>query len=170
MARRVFFSFHYQRDIWRAAAVRNTWLTKKAGRESAGFWDAANWESVKRGGDTAIKRWIEEQLNGTSTTVVLIGSQTASRKYVLHEIRRSAALGKGLLGVRIHNKKDQGGLTDVLGNNPFDSLHVAGSFGLREALSTHVSTYDYVLNSGYENLGSWIESAAASAVRRTVLD
>lgn len=28
MARRVFFSFHYERDIWRANQVRNRWITK----------------------------------------------------------------------------------------------------------------------------------------------
>ncbi len=39
MARRVFFSFHYERDVWRAGQVRNSWVTKD--REEAGFWDAA---------------------------------------------------------------------------------------------------------------------------------
>jgi len=38
MARRVFFSFHYGRDIWRANVVRNSWLLK-GDREDAGFWD-----------------------------------------------------------------------------------------------------------------------------------
>jgi len=38
MARRVFFSFHYERDNWRAGQARNSWVTKD--RESAGFWDA----------------------------------------------------------------------------------------------------------------------------------
>jgi len=28
MARKVFFSFHYERDIWRASIVRNSWVTK----------------------------------------------------------------------------------------------------------------------------------------------
>ena len=75
MARHDFFSFHYQRDIMRVSQVRNSWVTKNNGT-TAGFWDAANWESVKRGGDAAIKRWIEEQLDGTSVTVVLIGAET----------------------------------------------------------------------------------------------
>lgn len=43
MARRVFFSFHYERDAWRAAQVRNSWVTKPD-REAAGFWDAVAWE------------------------------------------------------------------------------------------------------------------------------
>ena len=61
MIRRVFFSFHYERDIWRVSQIRNSWVTKPD-REAAGFWDAAKWEEVKRGGDAAIKKWINEQL------------------------------------------------------------------------------------------------------------
>src|SRR5438309_1609781 len=73
VARRVFFSFHYQRDIVRASQVRNSWVTQD--RQTAGFLDAAAWEKVKRGGDAAIEAWIEDQLNGTSVTVVLIGAE-----------------------------------------------------------------------------------------------
>lgn len=40
MARRVFFSFHYDRDIVRVSQVRNSWVTRD--REAAGFWDAAS--------------------------------------------------------------------------------------------------------------------------------
>jgi len=50
MARRVFFSFHYERDVWRAGQVRNCWVTKD--REEAGFWDAASWEEVKKKGQS----------------------------------------------------------------------------------------------------------------------
>jgi hypothetical protein len=50
MPRRVFFSFHYERDLWRAGQVRNSWVTKPD-REAAGFWDAAAWEEVKKKGE-----------------------------------------------------------------------------------------------------------------------
>lgn len=85
MARRVFFSFHYERDIWRASQIRNSWVTKPD-RKTAGFWDAASWEEVKKKGEDAILRWIDNQLNGTSVTVVLIGAETSERKYVGYEI------------------------------------------------------------------------------------
>src|ERR1017187_8146827 len=85
MARRAFFSFHYERDAWRAGQVRNSWVTKD--RESAGFWDAAAWEEVKKKGNPAIEKWIDDQLKGTSVTVVLIGAQTSTREYVGYEIK-----------------------------------------------------------------------------------
>jgi hypothetical protein len=88
MATRVFFSFHYERDIWRASQIRNSWVTKPD-REAAGFWDAAAWEEVKKKGEEAIKRWIDKQLGGTSVTVVFIGAETSERKYVQYEINQS---------------------------------------------------------------------------------
>src|SRR5947208_12023575 len=107
MARRVFFSFHYQRDLWRVNIVRNSTVVE--GVAAAGFSDASLWEEAKRKGDAAIKSLIDKALDNTSVTVVLIGAQTASRKYVTYEIEQSIARGKGLLGVRIHNIKDKNG-------------------------------------------------------------
>ena len=85
MARRAFFSFHYERDVWRVGQVRNCWLTKPD-RESAGYWDAAKWEAVKKQGDEAIKRWINNALSGTSVTVVLIGAETNTKKKTYYYI------------------------------------------------------------------------------------
>src|SRR3954454_15604324 len=99
MARRVFFSFHYERDVWRASIVRNSWLTKE--REAAGFWDAGIWEDAKKKGDAAIKTMIDNSLKNTSVTAVLIGKETASRPYVKYEIEQSIGRGNGILGVRI---------------------------------------------------------------------
>lgn len=162
MARHVFFSFHYQRDIVRVSQVRNSWVTQD--RTTAGFWDAASWEAVKRRGDAAIEQWIERQLDGTSVTVVLIGAETASRRFVIHEIKRSVALGKGLLGVRIHGMKDFSGRRDVPGPNPFEQLWWDRPWG-RQYLAEVFPTYDYVIHDGYSNMNDWIEWAAQAAGR-----
>lgn len=162
MARRTFFSFHYERDAWRASQVRNSWVTQD--RESAGFWDAADWESVKRNGEGAIHRWIDNQLSGTSVTVVLIGAETAQRPYVGYEIKASHLKGNGLLGIYIHNLKDARGLTDPKGANPFANWHVQVS-GYTTLLSQVYPTYDWVLDNGRLNIGNWIEAAARKANR-----
>ncbi|MFH0831725.1 MAG: TIR domain-containing protein [archaeon] len=158
MTRRVFFSFHYERDIWRAGQVRNSWVTKPD-RETAGFIDAASWEEVKRKGDEAIKRWIANQLDGTSVTIVLIGAETANRDWVLYEIKESHKRGNGLLGIRIHNIKDQNQRMDNLGGNPFDKLYIEEN-GFKKYLSQIYPTYDWVRNDGYNNLGRWVEEVA----------
>jgi hypothetical protein len=160
--RHVFFSFHYDRDIVRASQVRNSWVTHD--RTTAGFWDSAAWERVTRGGDHIIKRWIEEQLDGTSVTVVLVGAETATRRFVIHEIQRSCVLGKGLLGVRIHDLPDFNRRTDPAGPNPFDNLWYDRPEG-RLYLSQIYPTYEYVADNGYRNLDRWIEDAAGVADR-----
>ena len=116
MARKVFFSFYYERDVWRAGQVRNSWVTKPD-RDTAGFWDSASWEEVKKKGDAAIKKWIDDQLTGTSVTVVLIGAETSNRDYVKYELEKSWGKGNGILGIYIHQMKDKDGKTDTKGSN-----------------------------------------------------
>lgn len=101
MARQVFFSFHYQNDIFRVNTVRNQWVTKANGQAS-GYWDHSLLEATKLKGDKALKDLIEDGLNGSSVTVVLIGSQTAGRPWVNYEIKLSYELGKSILGIYIH--------------------------------------------------------------------
>ena len=103
MARRVFFSFHYDNDVWRANQVRNCNVI--AGYEAAGFFDCSEYEKAKKEGADGIKRMILKNLKGTSVTVVLIGSQTANRPWVKYEVEQSIAQKNGLLGIYIHNLK-----------------------------------------------------------------
>ncbi len=60
MARRVFFSFHYKNDVWRANQIRNSWVTQ--GKEAAGFIDYADFEKIKKIGDDAVEKWIDGQI------------------------------------------------------------------------------------------------------------
>jgi hypothetical protein len=114
--RRVFFSFHYEQDVWRATNVRNS--GKVDATAAAGCNDASLWEEAKRQGRREIERLIDEGLRGTSVTAVPIGTETASRPWVDYEIERSIEKGNGLLGVRIHGIKDQTGRRSDRGPTP----------------------------------------------------
>ena len=93
MAKRCFFSFHYQDVIdFRANVVRQHWVTKPD-RQAAGFFDASIWQSATRMGDPSVKRLINGALEGTSVTCVMIGSQTHARKWVRYEILKSFRKG-----------------------------------------------------------------------------
>ena len=157
MARRVFFSFYYERDIWRANQIRNSWVTKPD-RETAGFWDAASWESVKKQGNDAIRRWINSQLEGTSVTVVLIGAETSNREWVRYEILKSYERGNGMLGIYTHKIKDREGKTDTKGENHFGEIFKKN--GKSVYFWQLYSTYDWIDDNGYDKLGDWIEKAA----------
>jgi hypothetical protein len=160
VARRIFFSFHYERDIRRVAQIRNSWVVRAKGTAQP-FYDKAEWESVKR---NKIKKWIEEQLAGTSVTVVLIGAETYKCSWVLHEIERSYVLQKGILGVYIHNVKDPVHGTDTKGKNPLDDCIVERE-GKKRPMSDFYKTYDWVRHDGYHNMAEWIETAANDAGR-----
>jgi MTH538 TIR-like domain (DUF1863) len=142
MAHRTFFSFHYERDVWRASIVRNS---SKLNPSITPEWiEASIWESAKTTGDAAVKRLIDDALIGTTVTAVLIGAETASRRWVKYEIDASLERGNGLFGIYIHNIKDQNGYTDYKGSNP---------------LPNGYATYDWVYDNGYVNLGSWVDAA-----------
>jgi len=97
MARRVFFSFHYEGDIWRANQVRNANVV--AGPDVAGFFDHSEYEEAKKQEDDGIRKMIRRHLENTTVTVVLIGNQTAFRPWVKFEIEESIKRKKGFLGV-----------------------------------------------------------------------
>jgi hypothetical protein len=164
MARKVFFSFHYERDVQRAAVVRNHAVTKEHD-EAAGYVDKAAWESIEKQGDEAIKKWIAEQLKGTSVTVVLIGPETDSRKWVKYELQQSYSKGNGLLGITLHNIKDFDGKTDIAGSAYFGSLGKDSS-GNDVYFSSVAKIYDWVSNDGYNNFGKWVEDAVTAAAKR----
>jgi hypothetical protein len=158
MVRRVFFSFHFDRDHWRANQVRNSWLTQDD-RESAGYIDAADWESLKRQGDDPIKRWINDQMKGTSVTAVLIGRETYDRDWVEYEIKKSWRDGNGIVGIRIHNLEDKSGYTDSRGKNPLSKIYIEEN-EQKKFFDDIFNTYRWKRDSGYDNLGDWVEEAA----------
>jgi hypothetical protein len=160
MARKVFFSFHYNRDVRRVVQVRSSWVVRRSG-EAQPFYDKADFEEAKRraGG---IENWIEQQLKGTSVTAVLFGAETYDRPWVRHEIKRSYELGKGILAIDIHRVKDPQLGSDVQGRNPLDYWTVKRN-GREIPFSSLYQTYDWVRDDGYNNMPTWIEAAAAAA-------
>jgi MTH538 TIR-like domain (DUF1863) len=127
MAKRVYFCFHYQDVIdFRANVVRNHWMTKPH-RQAAGFFDASLWEDARKDGDVAVKRLINAGLEGTSTTCVLIGSQTFNRRWVTYELMRSFKRGNAILAVHINSITGKDRQTKPLGPNPLNYLGVVFS-------------------------------------------
>jgi hypothetical protein len=157
--RHIFYSLHHEADRSRAELVRNIkGLTPNVDAKDA------EWATIQRTGDFAFKRWFEQQARGRSCTIVLIGTETATRPAVLHEIRRSWELRMGLLGVHIHALRDAKGLQGNKGKNPF----VQPESGLDEqAARSHVYdppetdsklAYRFIA----DNLAKWVEQAVAA--------
>ena len=122
MAKRVFFSFNYE-DVktFRANVVRNHGVTKQTGQD-AGFFDASIWEDAKRHGDLSIKHLINTNLEYTSVTCALIGTDTWQRRWVRYEVLKSYDRGNVLFGVHINSVKDKNQNIFPQGRNIFDYL------------------------------------------------
>ncbi len=156
MGRKVFYSFHYDDDNWRVSQIRNMGVVD----ENIALADN-DWEEIKKGGDKAIQSWIDSQIKGRSCTIVLVGRNTAGRKWVNYEIEKSWNEGKGVLGIRIHKLKDISGSQDTAGANPFSGFNVSGK-NLSSIISLHDSIYfdsKDVYKYIKENIANWVENA-----------
>lgn len=159
MARNCFYSFHYKPDNWRAATVRNIGVIE--GNKPATDND---WESVAKGGDTAIKNWIAGQMKGRSCAVVLVGKDTANRKWINHEIVHAWNKGMGVVGIHIHGLKNSKGYISTKGSNPFAFI-THGDSGNK--LSTIVKCYNPAGSSSAERY-AWIKKHLANAVEEAI--
>ncbi|MNE66544.1 hypothetical protein D3C80_1621000 [compost metagenome] len=100
-------------------------------------------------------------MKGKSCVIVLVGSQTATRPWVLTEIVKGWNAGKAVFGIRIDKLLDENSRTSRPGQNPFDMVDFRGG-----KLSSHV---DLITPVGLDsktvygniqaNMESWIESA-----------
>lgn len=119
-------------DNWRAGQVRNMGKV-----DSSSTFSDNDWEEVKEKIESKIKKWIDEQLNKRSCLVVLIGKETANRKWINYEIKKAYELNKGIVGIYIHKLENSLGKQDERGNNPFDYLTLKG-----EKLSKYIKYFD----------------------------
>ena len=157
--RQVFYSFHYKNDCWRTSMVRSIGAIE--GNRPAPDND---WETIKSAGDEEIKKWINDQLKYRSCTVVLIGNQTANRKWINYEIIESWNAGMGVVGIYIHGLKNQDGYITLKGGNPFDYItHGVSS----KKLSEIVKCYDPAGTNSKEKY-DWISKYISAAVEEAI--
>jgi hypothetical protein len=152
MSKKVFFSFHYQDVIdFRANVVRNHWLTKPD-RETAGFFDSSIWEDAKKTSDLALKRLINNGLNNTSNTCILVGTDTFNRRWVSYEIMKSLEVGNHIFCIQINSINGKDGKTKPKGNNPLDYLGFSYSNDGKK-----INLHDFIDNKWikYPDLEGW---------------
>jgi hypothetical protein len=122
-----------------------------------------DWETVTRGGDAAIERWIDNQLQGRTCSVVLVGAGTSQRKWIDYEIHSSWNGKKGLVGIHVHNLRDSSGVQSRKGTNPFSHIRMKRDNAALSSIAKvydppHTESkqcYDYIK----QNLPAWIEDA-----------
>jgi hypothetical protein len=100
-------------------------------------------------------------MKGKSCIVVLIGNDTAGRKWIKHEIKKAWEAKKGVVGIYVHNLKDKDSTQSTKGSNPFDSVTIDGK-KLSDTVkvydppySTSTNVYDHIKT----NIDGWVEKA-----------
>lgn len=154
MAKKCFLSFHYKPDNWRVQQVRNI-----GSIDEQPLLTSNKWEEVKKGGDDAIKKWIDDNMKGKSCLVVLVGEKTAGRKWVNYEIKKAWRDGLGVVAIRIHNLADSTGKQAGIGGDPFAGLTVDGVAVKGKIHNPPFSTSTYVYNNIAENIEDWVNAA-----------
>lgn len=129
---KIFYSYHYAKD----ANVVGL-LQKNDNLLYPIPTTEHDWDTIKKGGDSSIEKWFEEQTKYTSCLVVLIGTETANRKWVSYEIKKSWSHKMGIVGIYIHTLKDTKGEQSEKGPNPFTNLNIKGL-----PLSGVIKTYE----------------------------
>ena len=150
----VFYSFHFDNDVMRVQQVRNI-----GSIEGNSPTTPNEWEQLKRTGNGAVERWIDNNMKYKRCIIVLIGTETANRPWVEYEIRKAWDDGKALLGIHIHNLRCPRKGVSRKGKNPFENL----TFSDGTRLSSVVPCYDPNPINAYRdialNIASWIDSA-----------
>lgn len=159
MTRRVFYSFHYKPDVMRVSQVRNIGALEDNKPASDN-----DWETVISGKDTAIKNWIAEQMKGRSCTVVLVGENTADRKWINYEIVKSWDDNMGVVGIYIHGLKNTDGYIANKGANPFNFI---GYGDTGKKLSSIVKCYNPAGTNSKERY-AWISKHLENAVEEAI--
>lgn len=150
----VFFSFHYGNDVMRVQQIRNIGTLEGNTPVSANTW-----ETVKRSGNTAIKKWIDDNLKYKQCVIVLVGEDTSSRPWVRYEIEKAYNDRKPIFGIFIHNLSCPRNGKSKKGINPFDTF----TFKNGNKLSTVINCYDPNSLNAYkdisENMQRWVTKA-----------
>lgn len=155
---KVFYSFHFGNDVMRVQQIRNMGVI-----EGNAPVTPNEWEEVKRKGTASVENWIHENMNYKDCVVVLIGSETAKRPWVLYEIEKAWKEGRKLVGIYIHNIKCPNNGTCAPGENPFSKITTNRGQKLSELIPCYNPSSSDAYNDIARNIDMWINSAAKRA-------
>ena len=152
--RQIFYSFHFDNDVMRVQQIRNIGALEDNKPVSAN-----DWEEIRKKGDNAIEKWIDNNMAYRSCIVVLIGEETSKRPWVKHEIKKAWSESKGLLGVYIHNIKCPRNGKSNMGANPFSQFTFKDNDGNVKTIPCKNPDSSDAYNDIKDNLEDWVEEA-----------
>lgn len=160
MAKKVFYSFHFDNDVMRVQQVRNIGAIEENKPVSP-----QEWEQAKKT-PNGIEDWIEKHMKDKSCVVVLIGKNTSERKWVDYEIRKAWKDKKGIFGIYIHNLNCPNNGKSAQGANPFDNISFTDGSKMSSVIQVYnpssIDTYKDIAG----NIEQWVDAAIKEAAKR----
>lgn len=151
--RQVFYSFHFDNDVMRVQQIRNIGVIEGNPATSPNAW-----EEVKRRGDASVKKWIDDNMKYRSCVIVLVGSQTANRKWINYEIEKAWNDRKGVVGIHVHNINCPRNGKSTMGRNPFE-LYDINNKNMAQIVKCYNPSAHNTYNDIANNIDAWIEEA-----------
>lgn len=153
--KKVFYSFHFDNDVMRVQQIRNIGTVEDNKPVSVN-----EWEQIRRGSDSSIEKWIDENMKYRNCIVVLVGEETANRKWVKYEIKKAWDDRRGLVGIYIHNLRCPRNGLGRQGQNPFGQFTANG-----RSLSAIVQCYNPNSYNAYGDIKNNLERLVDEAIR-----
>lgn len=153
---KVFFTFDYENDFFRANVVRNAWVSRYG--QAEGFWEDDVCQKLKQNDESYIDPIISQTIEKSAATIVLIGTKTSELNYVRYAICQSRLRGKGVVGIYIHNIKDESGKKAAIGSSRFGEIDKDEN---NESLFFWqlYPLYRWVIDDGESHLMTWVKKA-----------
>lgn len=153
--RKIFYSFHFDNDVMRVQLIRNMGIVEGDTPVSPN-----EWEKLKKQ-EGGVKKWIDNNMDGKSCVIVLVGTETYKRPWVKYEIQKAWDDGRGLFGIHVHNLTCPNNGTCTQGTNPFNQF----TFKQGDKVITP-KCYNPKSSDAYNdisaNLDAWVEEAIKS--------
>lgn len=156
---KVFYSFCGNEDSNRVRGILDS-LTMHSTQKPAGIIAKKEFENLKTEGGEAIHKWIKNELDGTSVTVVFLGTDTLENNFVRYQICESLRHGNAIIGVYINGIEDAQ-TNKVSGKCDLHTVIAHYKYGTPIYFDyINDGIYDYIADDGEKNLDVWVENAA----------
>lgn len=156
---KVFYSFCGKDDMDRIRGIVDMLMVHST-QQPTGVIAKREWENLKEKGEDAIHNWVKKELEGTSVTVVLLGTNTLEDRFVQYQICESLRRGNAVIGVYIKDRKDKqsDSTAEKCNLHKVVAYYKYGTPIYFDYINDGI--YDYESEDGGSNLDMWVEQAA----------
>ena len=149
----VFPSYDWD-DVWMVNQIINR--PAVVGREEIGFVKGVPQEAGLTE-ESAIRRWIDENMEGCSCLILFVGEKTHESQWVKYELELASKRGMGQFIVHLQGMPDKDGVPCRGGPDPYRCHGLYSNDGNGYV----IRQYNWLKDDGAKNIGAWIEEACS---------